>query len=114
MLPSHLQMCVSHNIYIRYNKQTENVSPFVGRSLDRHVALKGATRLEMYVQTNVGLLCRVGSGSYVATALDITMSMLILVLRMLFGIPRTQHVHIQVLWVHVIRSHLGPEKLRSN
>jgi len=45
-------------------------SPFVARRLDRYCRIKRShTSLAMYTQTNVGLLCCVGSGSSVAVAL---------------------------------------------
>ena len=45
-------------------------SLFVARSLDRHAGFKVATQcLGVYAQTNVGLLCCVGSGSIIGIPL---------------------------------------------
>jgi hypothetical protein len=55
--PSHQRTHNSCTVHITYNKPTRTGSPFIARSLDIHVGLKVATRLTMYAQTNVGLLC---------------------------------------------------------
>jgi hypothetical protein len=53
----------SCTIHITYNKQTENTKSLCSYRTGQTCRLNVATRLAMYAQTSVGLLCCVGSAS---------------------------------------------------